>query len=495
MFRYCYWLFAVALLLSAQSLFAQESTAEASAAAIAPFVDAQTIAIGRLDLTKLDLPATFKTVRQFLPADLIERDGEKLAGAEAEVTKSLASVREAGCQQLFLVVSLADVPQRAPLLVAILDKNADASRFAEQFKAAFPPLAELESAVVRGQPCLGEAATIERLKTTEPVAPRREIAAAFALAGDDTAQMILVPTEDARRVVSETLTSLPPQLSDMTGKQLAAAVQYAAIGLNLPPKLSVRAVVKSNNEASATQLEALLTNGLKLAGELPPVREVVEPWDKFSELLKPQRAGDRVTMQITSGDQTASLAMLLAKPVQAARAAAQRSQSMNNLKQMALAMHNFHDAHRTFPAAQLTKDGKPLLSWRVQILPYIEQQPLYEQFKLDEPWDSEHNIKLVDKMPKIFNNPSVTLKPGLTNYLLPVGKDLVFHGDEKTKLEAITDGTSNTLMIVEANPDQAVIWTKPDDLPVDLDKPLAGLGEAQKNGFLAVLCDGSVRFI
>jgi hypothetical protein len=72
---------------------------------------------------------------------------------------------------------------------------------------------------------------------------------------------------------------------------------------------------------------------------------------------------------------------------------------------------------------------------------------------------------------------------------------MVFDGGQKTGLAQVRDGTSNTIMIVEANADQAVIWTKPDDLPINLDKPLAGLGEVQKNGFIAAFCDGSVRFI
>src|SRR4051794_24888061 len=76
--------------------------------------------------------------------------------------------------------------------------------------------------------------------------------------------------------------------------------------------------------------------------------------------------------------------------------------SSNNLKQIALAFHNYHDTNGAMPTNQHSKDGKPLLSWRVQILPYIEQDHVYKQFKLDEPWDSEHNMKLVDKIPDLY---------------------------------------------------------------------------------------------
>src|SRR5205807_5126217 len=86
--------------------------------------------------------------------------------------------------------------------------------------------------------------------------------------------------------------------------------------------------------------------------------------------------------------------------------AAGRVQSTNNLRQIAIAMHSYHGTHNEFPAAYSTsKDGKPLLSWRVEILPYIEQGALFNEFHLDEPWDSEHNKKLIERMPTIFAAP------------------------------------------------------------------------------------------
>ena len=85
---------------------------------------------------------------------------------------------------------------------------------------------------------------------------------------------------------------------------------------------------------------------------------------------------------------------------------AARSQCINNLKQIGLAMHNYHAMHKTFPPAYtVDKAGKPLLSWRVLILPYLEQDALYKEFHLDEPWDSEHNRALIDRMPATYRCP------------------------------------------------------------------------------------------
>ena len=175
---------------------------------------------------------------------------------------------------------------------------------------------------------------------------------------------------------------------------------------------------------------------------------------------------------------------------------AQRAQSMNNMKQIALAMHNYHDAGKSFPPAfKADKEGKPLLSWRVLILPYLEEEDLYRQFKLDEPWDSEHNKKLLDKMPSVYRSPGGKADAGKTNYLGVRGDKAFFTGKEGTKIREITDGTSRTIMTVEAAEEKAVPWTKPDDFEYDENDPLQGLVGLQSSGFLAGFADGSVRFI
>jgi RNA polymerase sigma factor (sigma-70 family) len=92
---------------------------------------------------------------------------------------------------------------------------------------------------------------------------------------------------------------------------------------------------------------------------------------------------------------------------------AQRARSMNNLKQILLAMHNYHDANGNMPHDITDKDGKPMLSWRVAILPYIEQDNLFKQFKLDEPWDSDHNKKLLALMPSTYRTPGIGPKDSI----------------------------------------------------------------------------------
>ncbi len=192
------------------------------------------------------------------------------------------------------------------------------------------------------------------------------------------------------------------------------------------------------------------------------------------------------------------LIALLLPAVQSAREAARRAQCTNNLKQMGLGMLNYESATSAFPKPALTdKDGKPLLSWRVAILPYIEQAELYNRFHLDEPWDSPHNKELIKEMPTTFVCPSrPNLEPGTTTYRIFVGEGALFEKGKDTRIAQITDGTSNTIMICESN--EAVPWTKPDaELPFDPEaKPsFFGAGSVHPGGFNALFADGSARFI
>jgi len=177
-----------------------------------------------------------------------------------------------------------------------------------------------------------------------------------------------------------------------------------------------------------------------------------------------------------------------------------RTGSALNLRQIGLAMNVYHAAHNRFPPAYTTdKDDKPLLSWRVLILPYIDQADLYRQFHLDEPWDSPHNHKLVKRMPGVYECPVGAIPSGRNEMRLVLegetcyqtlrGEKTAFPGKEGVNLEQINmaDGASYTIAAVEArNP---VVWTKPDDYRYDEKNPAAGLLFAPGGICHVVFCD------
>ncbi|MSR54336.1 MAG: DUF1559 domain-containing protein [Gemmataceae bacterium] len=172
---------------------------------------------------------------------------------------------------------------------------------------------------------------------------------------------------------------------------------------------------------------------------------------------------------------------------------AQRQRAVNNLKMIGIAMHNYHDTTGALPANTVTKDGKAGLSWRVLILPYLEEDTLYRQFKLDEAWDRENNIKLVDKLPKVFAPVRGKAEKNQTFYQMFAGKvTLLGEGGKGITFNNVTDGLSNTIMVVEGG--KPVDWTKPGDLEFD-GKTVPKLGGMFDGQFNALMGDGSVKKI
>jgi hypothetical protein len=209
---------------------------------------------------------------------------------------------------------------------------------------------------------------------------------------------------------------------------------------------------------------------------------------------RPEQVGAAIRATVAVDIPPEQLKAALTEGAAQARQAADRAMRANNLKQIGLALLHHDVARGRLSPAITDKQGKPLLSWRVAILPYLEHDQLYRQFRLDEPWDSDHNKKLAEKMPPIYSLPGVkTKEPFTTFYQGFAGPGTVFGDAKGITMAQIRDGASNTIMVVEAG--EAVHWTKPEDLPYDPQKPLPRLGAFPADGFHAVLCDGSVHLL
>jgi nitroreductase len=166
------------------------------------------------------------------------------------------------------------------------------------------------------------------------------------------------------------------------------------------------------------------------------------------------------------------------------------------LPRLTLAIDEYQDAHQHFPpAATYSPDGKPLLSWRVLILPYINQEELYREFHLDEAWDSPHNLTLLSRMPEEYAPPRWKRSKVPANHTVCqvlVGKGAAFEGREGLCWSHFRSPWE-TFLVVEAG--QPVPWTKPEDIRYDPDGPLPDLRGQFKNGFRVALMDGNVRFV
>jgi len=192
------------------------------------------------------------------------------------------------------------------------------------------------------------------------------------------------------------------------------------------------------------------------------------------------------------------LPALLLPAVQQAREAARRTQCRNNLKQIGLALHNYHDVWGSFPPAYIADEtGRPIHSWRVLILPYLGEQVLYDQYDFDEPWDGPNNSRLLGKRPPAYSCPSSDVDATSTYYAAIAGEPCIFNGDSPTKIGKITDGTSNTSMVGEVS-EMGIPWMEPRDVDFDTYTNIgdpAGFSSDHSGGAFFLFADGSVQFL
>jgi Ca-activated chloride channel family protein len=198
-----------------------------------------------------------------------------------------------------------------------------------------------------------------------------------------------------------------------------------------------------------------------------------------------------------------AMAVVLVLPgINVMRRESRRKQCEANLKRLGLAFQEFNGEHGHFPAPCMRKrDGTPLLSWRVALLPYLGYRPLFERFHLDEPWDSLHNRLLLAEMPAELACPGVAGPHfGQTGYLVvvgpkigPTGVHTTFDPSRGAEMREITDGTSNTVVVMETN--ALIPWTEPDDLHWLPGTPPAEIMSPHPGGAHVLLADGQTRFL
>ena len=314
----------------------------------------------------------------------------------------------------------------------------------------------------------------------------------------------------------QTLNALKQRLAGnlpMAGLVQSVKVLEASFDLsgNSESLQEIQADMQSEN--SAAQLSALLTGLMQmqkaqLLGAMNSPGFPVPP-DAAQTLIRLQEAteikaqGTAVSYRIPKPqdmdrfiEELKPLVVQFAKAATKARAAAHRSQRKNGMKQIGLAFHNYHDVYGKFPRSNGDGEGRQTgLSWRVFLLPFVDEANLYQKFQLDEPWDSKANLPLVKRMPAVFAVAGVD-KPGHTSIHVFTGKTAPFGGekDRGIGIRDFRDGTSSTILAVVAGPATATPWTKPGGLEFTGKNAFELLGEVERT-FLTLLGDGSVREI
>ena len=314
-----------------------------------------------------------------------------------------------------------------------------------------------------------------------------------------------LPPKEQFPLPFQSFRSLPDEIESLSYRMSLTQTESTGLKINAVDEKSATKIMKTIEQGLSMGRGMLMGAAADEMDNQPELLKALEAYDeragdKLVEIFKPKLNGKTLeyraadSAQFVSVTTIGTLIGMLLPAVQQVREAARRTQSANNLRQIALASLNYESAFMRLPANIVSADGMPLLSWRVAILPYLDEQALYDEFHLDEPWDSPHNIKLLDRMPEVLRTPNV-LSDTKTVCLGFQGEGTMF---DPTNLRigfgSIADGSSNTILCVEANEDAAIEWSKPQDLSFDKAAPGKDVGDLRPGGFNAALCDGSVQF-
>ena len=294
-----------------------------------------------------------------------------------------------------------------------------------------------------------------------------------------------------------------PSLKKAKGKEGDASgilngLKLVTLGIYLDP-WRIEMVIQTENSELANDVQKSILKAIQSIPDL--VQAQVEEVGKdpvFKALAAMVKSvsimDDKVTIVITDFDPYFEIAARINEQNQAKAAAAL---SMNKVKNIATALLAYHKDKGKFPpAATLSKEGKPLLSWRVQILPYLGHNFLYKQFRQNEPWDSEHNKKFIRRIPPSFRETQDDLNKGTTPFQAPVGIATLFTpGGTGTNSIQIINELSNTIMLVKVPEDKTAIWTKPEDWEIDISLPAKDLLKGFSNAIVFACADGEVKAI
>ena len=510
-------IFRVFALAAAGALHAVAAAADFST--VAPYVGDDVVAAVTVDLPRF---SATRVVEQMSRWSMVpDNHLEEATAQTAAYQRWHDELVKRGATRLVALVRISEVLESGPTWIVETGAPEQAQPVLEWLKSGFGEAQKLGDVAkmfprefaIDGKLVIGAASQqrLAELRAARRDEPRADALAALAAATDAEVAGVMFGDADSRRVLRELFPTMPAPFNEINGHLLADGIKWSGAAVKLAPELRVTFAVEAAGEESAKALSSsaekglTILKGLALAAAINPPSSLPVPGAqlvKAVDMLTPRVEGTRLS--ITFGDDADELALLqeiAGKPLQQARQVAFRSQRLNNFKQILLAMHNYASSHKTLPpAASYNAEGKPLLSWRVLVLPYLGELELYQQFKLDEPWDSEHNLKLVAKMPALFADPDPAVgraigEPGRTTFVAPVGAGLAFEGREGRTFREFRDGSSNTIALVEVTPDRAVAWTQPADWEVKPDDATNGVRRNDRDVFAVGWVDGHVTML
>jgi len=529
---------------------------------LAALLDEETLCVVHVDFAQIDTDAVLDNTRAlveklFDKAGLTENDRASLRAALAppggdgpldwNTSKVLANTGKAflvdslGVREAFLVVQTggrsfpalvwAAIPKHEKLNVLMLKAALMEKSLLVRETGDFYIIAMLDASLARRV----------NLANVGPngAAARPEFLEALQAVKDYPVQALIAPPKYVKKVFREIRPTLPGALDKIDLASMLDALRWKAIGVN-PEKLEFLVVAEAESENDAQTLyrggsdlfsqasEELLSALQKyketprdtMPGSLPdeliatlfgayPKTINEEQLKQLGQFLIPKPQGKRLVVKgngdtlLNVADKGSPVILSAVQKIIENEQNRQRSMSAEHrLKELGLAMHNYLSTYGTFPPPYtVDKNGKPLHSWRVLILPFLEEESLSRKIRLDEPWDSPYNRQFHSQMPPVYFNTAYpgSDKKGETNFCMVIGPDTFGQANGKgLKLSDIKDGTSHTIMLVERK--TPVCWMAPVDIEQEkaylgINRDPAGIGGKTPGGVFATFADASVRLV
>lgn len=469
---------------------------------IEPLLSNETIFVAHVDLSKANIGGLLEYLDAVFPNVFKVEDAFETTPRDSllDLQRRRQQLLELGCKEFYLVASLADMMGPEPLFVVPNRSRVNEEglyRLLMTGDADREPVVSPNTKKYEVRPfsdTLLVGAYTDRLAQLDNQKSVIRTDITDALNTGESLTAVFSASADQRRVLDETSIPVSQPWDKLDPNKLGRILKSIALTANVSHEPQLQLSLKAANEDD-TNFIATKYNQL-ISMLLPLAQQGVPNVEHLRDTIAQTRTANEFTLSLNAFDPRVRnvTQRVLMDPLIKARATAKKNGRINKMRQTIIAMINFDSANGHLPpAASHSNDGKPLLSWRVAVLPYLGEVELYETFHHDEPWDSEHNRTLVKRMPRIYAINKKLADTGRTTLVVPSGEGTIFDRPTGTKVNEIRDGVSKTIAMVEVDPANAVIWTKPDDWQVDFDDPFNGVRCSNRDYFVAARCDGSVK--
>lgn len=491
--------------MSCSTSLAQFSFEKSASSKIGPEV----VAAGFVDVRNVDVDGAFQQL-----AKLGVVHEEELVGYQEYISQwnqKFEALRKSSILSLNWVARVDDFSEGCPVFWAELKEGADHGKAKSSLRRLLSAMLGGRSfsmkSVDRMLVFAAKKSQVDWLLSNRP--KRRLDPEIWKIPANTTASILIFGNQDARRVFREIGNHLPAPLNTLDGKEIADSIDWLAIHITAnDQKNSLELLIDTTDEVAAKRIQQ---SAQQLINQV--WSSSFQKWfwadsqgapknqEAIQSVFAAKRTGNQIRVSIDSqSDDFLKTAAIMKQTLNKLRVGSVRQVRLNRLRQLALAMLNYESACKCFPPRyKAGKADKPLLSWRVLILPFLGQNEFYQKFKLDEPWNSEHNLKLVSQMPEVFWDPDPSSTgnnlEGKTIFQVPVGDGFLFNDSQSTQFKDITDGSSNTLLIASVAHKHAVPWTQPADWEVDLKDATAKLRDQGRARVEVIRCDGSAEAI